>query len=155
MASISDIIEKFILDNLGESDEIDISRNELAHFFSCAPSQINYVLETRFTVDRGFVKESKRGGGGFVKISKIPFSDDEAMADLVLKNIGGEISFKRAEQILDNLKREKIITKKEAGLISAALCDTALNSPFSVKDHVRAQIFKSVLVFLLSQKEGE
>ena len=144
MASISDIIEKFILDNLGESDEIDISRNELANFFSCAPSQINYVLETRFTVDRGFVK-----------ISKIPFSDDEAMADLVLKNIGGEISFKRAEQILDNLKREKIITKKEAGLISAALCDTALNSPFSVKDHVRAQIFKSVLVFLLSQKEGE
>ena len=112
MASISDIIEKFILDNLGESDEIDISRNELANFFSCAPSQINYVLETRFTVDRGFVKESKRGGGGFVKISKIPFSDDEAMADLVLKNIGGEISFKRAEQILDNLKREKIITKK-------------------------------------------
>ena len=112
MASISDIIEKFILDNLGESDEIDISRNELANFFSCAPSQINYVLETRFTVDRGFVKESKRGGGGFVKISKIPFSDDEAMADLVLKNIGGEISCKRAEQILDNLKREKIITKK-------------------------------------------
>ena len=88
MASISDIIEKFILDNLGESDEIDISRNELANFFSCAPSQINYVLETRFTVDRG-------------------------------------------------------------------LCDAALNSPFSVKDHVRAQIFKSVLVFLLSQKEGE
>ena len=69
MASISDIIEKFILDNLGESDEIDISRNELANFFSCAPSQINYVLETRFTVDRGFVKESKRGGGGFVIIS--------------------------------------------------------------------------------------
>ena len=155
MASISDIIEKFILDNLGESDEIDISRNALAKLFSCAPSQINYVLETRFTVDRGFVKESKRGGGGFVKISKIPFSDDEAMADLVLKNIGGEISFKRAEQILDNLKREKIITRKEAGLISAALSDTALNSPFSVKDHVRSQIFKSVLVFLLRQKEGE
>ncbi len=71
MANISDIIEQFILKSLGEDDSVDISRNELANFFSCAPSQINYVLETRFTVDRGFVKESRRGGGGFIKISKI------------------------------------------------------------------------------------
>ena len=67
----SEQIEKFIIATLGDNDSIDITRNSLAEYFSCVPSQINYVLETRFTVDRGYVVESKRGGGGFVKISKI------------------------------------------------------------------------------------
>ena len=75
MANISEQIEKFLIATLGENDSIDITRNSLAEYFSCVPSQINYVLETRFTVDRGYIVESKRGGGGFVKISKIKTSD--------------------------------------------------------------------------------
>ncbi len=154
MANISDIIEQFILDNMGESDEIDISRNELANFFSCAPSQINYVLQTRFTVERGFIKESKRGGGGYIKISKIPFSDDDAVSNLVLKNVGDELTFKRANQILDKLFNDKIITNREKKIILSLLCDNALAMPFSYKDKLRAQAFKNVLIFLLSDKEG-
>ena len=71
MANISDIIETFILKTLGEDSYIDISRNELADFFSCANSQINYVLDTRFTMDKGFIIESHRGGGGFIRIKKL------------------------------------------------------------------------------------
>ena len=65
MANISDIIERFLLDSLEKSDRISISRNELADYFDCAPSQINYVLSTRFTLDRGYIIESRRGGGIF------------------------------------------------------------------------------------------
>ncbi|MBQ3158224.1 MAG: CtsR family transcriptional regulator, partial [Clostridia bacterium] len=114
MANISDIIEQFILKTLGEDQSVDISRNELANFFSCAPSQINYVLETRFTLDRGFVKESRRGGGGYIKISKINVEDDNYMNNLILESVGDELSYKRLYQILEKLTYEKIITKREA-----------------------------------------
>ena len=64
MANISDIIESFLLETLGDNDTLNISRNELANYFACAPSQINYVLSTRFTPDRGYLIESRRGGAG-------------------------------------------------------------------------------------------
>ena len=66
MSAISDSIEKFILTLLGEDDAIELQRNELAHYFSCAPSQINYVLATRFNLGRGYAIESRRGGGGYI-----------------------------------------------------------------------------------------
>ena len=112
MASISDIIENFILKTMGDSDSVDISRNELASFFSCAPSQINYVLETRFTVDRGFARESRRGGGGYIKISRIKLDDDDFMSSLILESIGDELTEKRMVQILDRLTRENVISNK-------------------------------------------
>ena len=70
MATMTDIIEKFIKDLMEEDNSIQIQRNELANLFSCAPSQINYVLTTRFTIDRGYYIESKKGGGGYVQIEK-------------------------------------------------------------------------------------
>lgn len=153
MANISDIIEQFILKTLGEDDSVDISRNELASFFSCAPSQINYVLETRFTVDRGFVKESRRGGGGYIKISKINIEDDNYMNNLILESVGDELSFKRLSQILLKLVDEKVISKKEAEIISASLSDDSLAMPFTIKDSLRAKAFKNVLKTLLVYKE--
>ena len=98
MAKLSDIIEQFLLKTLGEEGEVDISRNELANFFSCAPSQINYVLDTRFTIDRGFLIESHRGGGGFANIKlggkntavagSFPVTDDQ---DIIMVTDGGKI----------------------------------------------------------------
>ena len=109
MANISEQIEKFIIATLGDNDSIDITRNSLAEYFSCVPSQINYVLETRFTVDRGYVVESKRGGGGFVKISKIKTSDSNSyLNNLFVESIGDELSEKRFSQILDKLVAENI-----------------------------------------------
>ena len=154
MANISDIIEQFILRTLGEDDSVDISRNELANFFSCAPSQINYVLETRFTVDKGFVKESRRGGGGYIKISRINIEDDSYMNDLILQSVGDELSYKRLSQILQKLVYEKIISKREAEIISASLSDESLAMPFTIKDNIRARSFKNVLTSILLFKEN-
>lgn len=153
MANISDIIEQFILKSLGDDDSVDISRNELASFFSCAPSQINYVLETRFTVDRGFIKESRRGGGGYIKISKINIEDDNYMNNLILESVGDELSAKRLSQILDKLVSEKIITSRESDIIASALSEKSLAMPFTIKDSIRARAFKNILSTLLLLKE--
>lgn len=153
MANISDIIEQFILKTMGNDESVDISRNELATFFSCAPSQINYVLETRFTVDKGFVKESRRGGGGYIKISKINLDNDEYVSNLILESVGDELSQKRLSQILEKLKNEKIISDKEKEIIFSALSDLSLAMPFTIKDNIRAKAFKNVLTTLMKQKE--
>ncbi len=153
MANISDIIEQFILKTLGDDDSVDISRNELASFFSCAPSQINYVLETRFTIDKGFVKESRRGGGGFIKISKINLNDDDYVSNLILESVGDELSQKRLSQILDKLCHEKIVSLKEKEIIFSALSDSSLAMPFTIRDNIRAKSFKNVLTTLMKSKE--
>ena len=153
MASISDIIENFILKTLGEDDSVDISRNELASFFSCAPSQINYVLETRFTVDKGFLKESHRGGGGYIKISKIRLEDDDYVKDLVLESVGDELTEKRMIQILSRLTRDEVMTEKEAEMVKICLSDESLAMPFVIRDKTRAKAFKSVLVRTLRGSE--
>ena len=154
MANISDIIEAFILKTLGEDEFIDISRNELANFFSCANSQINYVLDTRFTMDKGFIKESHRGGGGFIRISKVPINEDGYVSNLILESIGEELTEKRMKQILDRLSREEVITVREKNIISAGLSESALSMPFSFKDKLRATEFKHILMYILKDKEN-
>ena len=150
MANISDIIEKFIIQTLGEEDSVDISRNQLADYFSCAPSQINYVLDTRFTFDKGYLKESKRGGSGFIKISKIKTSDsNEYLSSLVSDSVGDELAFRRMEQILEKLVFEKIVTENEREIILSGLSDDSLSMPFTIKDKVRAKSFKNILLKLM------
>lgn len=151
MANISDQIEKFIIATLGNNESIDITRNSLAEFFSCVPSQINYVLETRFTVDRGFIVESKRGGGGFVKITKIKNNDNNKYLNgLFLESIGDDLSFKRLSQILDKLFSDGIVSDKERLLIEASLSDDSLAMPFTIRDKVRAKAFKNVILKLMN-----
>lgn len=153
MANISESIEQFIIATMGDNDFVDISRNSLAEYFSCAPSQINYVLDTRFTVDRGFVKESRRGGGGFIKISRIKNSDTNAYLNgLVLESIGDELSYKRMMQILDKLISDGLINKRESELVEASLSEDSLSMPFTIKDKVRAKAFKSILLKLMITK---
>lgn len=155
MANISDIIEQFILKSLGEDKFIDISRNELASFFSCANSQINYVLDTRFTMDKGFIKESHRGGGGYIRISKVEINEDGYVSSLILESIGDELTEKRLNQILDRLYREQIITRREKDVIASGYSDTALSMPFGFKDKLRANAFKHILMCILKEKECE
>lgn len=153
MANISESIEQFIIATMGDNDFVDISRNSLADYFSCAPSQINYVLDTRFTVDRGFVKESRRGGGGFIKISRIKNSDTNSYLNgLVLESIGDELSQKRMVQILDKLISDGLVSKRESELIESSLSEDSLSMPFTIKDKVRAKAFKNVLLKLMIEK---
>ncbi len=150
MANISESIEQFIIATMGDNDYVEISRNSLAEYFSCAPSQINYVLDTRFTVDRGYVKESRRGGGGFIKISKIKNTDTNAYLNgLILESVGDELSAKRMLQILDKLVSDNIVTDKESMIIVTALSDDSLSMPFTIKDKIRAKAFKNILLKLM------
>lgn len=151
MANISEQIEKFIIATLGENDSVEITRNSLAEFFSCVPSQINYVLETRFTVDRGYIVESRRGGGGFIKISKIKTSNsNEYLNNLFVESVGDELSSKRFGQILDKLLQENIINQRERELVEASLSDDSLSMPFTIRDKVRAKAFKNIITKLMN-----
>lgn len=149
---IADIIEQFILSAMQEDNTIEISRNSLADYFGCAPSQINYVLETRFTLDRGYKKESKRGGGGFIKIDRIS-ADTSDSTRLIIESVGIELTFRRMSQILDRLKQDKIVSKREVNLVKAALSNDALSLPILSTEKLRANAFKSVLIELISEKE--
>lgn len=154
MANISEAIEQFIVATLGDNESVDISRNSLADYFCCAPSQINYVLDTRFTLDRGYVKESKRGGSGFIKISKVKNTDANSyLGSLITESIGDDLSFKRMSQILDKLLTDQIVTAHEKELIEASLSEESLSMPFTIKDKVRAKAFKSVLMKLMTNEE--
>ena len=152
MANISEVIEQFIIASLGDNDSVDISRNSLAEYFSCAPSQINYVLDTRFTIDRGYVKESRRGGSGFIKISKLKQSNDyDYLNGLVIESIGDELTYKRMSQILDKLLSDGIVDENCKKLIEASLSEDSLSMPFTIKDKVRAKAFKNVLIELMKK----
>ena len=152
MANISDIIERFLLDTLGDNETLNISRNELANYFSCAPSQINYVLSTRFTPDRGYVIESRRGGGGYITVVKVSKSGNETIEEILNSPISDGISYNRAAQILERLTDSGIITAREARLIESGITDRALIAPTVAKDGLRAGILKSVICQLL--KDG-
>ena len=110
-SNISNAIEQFILSVIGEDESIQLSRNELANYFSVSPSQINYVLETRFNLDKGYIIESRRGGGGYVTVFKIPYSQDETIP-LMLKEIEGlnHLTYNKASNMIDRLLREDIIS---------------------------------------------
>ncbi|MBQ8452086.1 MAG: CtsR family transcriptional regulator [Clostridia bacterium] len=150
MANISDSIEQFIITTMADSESIEISRNSLAEYFACAPSQINYVLDTRFTLDKGFIKESKRGGSGFIKITKVQHSDsNEFLSVLIKDSVGEDLNFKRLSQILDKLSEDKIVSGRERDIIKSSLSDDSLLMPTTIRDRVRAQSFKNILEQLM------
>ncbi len=154
MANISDLIEAFLLDTLGDDDQLCISRNELANYFSCAPSQINYVLSTRFTPERGYTIESRRGGGGSITVVRISQPPHEMLEELVRQTIADGLSYHRACQIIDRMEDERLLSNETAHVLKAALCDKALVAPAVAKDGLRASIMKSVLLYLLRAGDG-
>ncbi|MBS5939982.1 CtsR family transcriptional regulator [Clostridium sartagoforme] len=151
MARISDTIENFINDMLNEEKErqVLIQRNELADKFSCAPSQINYVLTTRFTYEKGYIIESKRGGGGCIVIRKITYDDKDERLSLILSSIGESITYGNALSILDHLKDTKTITNSEYEIIKITLNDRTLTS-VEDKNKLRSDMLKGILTVILS-----
>ena len=146
---MSDVIEDFIKDLFDEENSIEIQRNDLAEKFNCVPSQINYVISTRFIPELGFYVESKRGGNGYIKISRINLSKSDYVKDLIY-NIGGKMSQSVMEVYLRELLRYNVIDDKNSSIISAALSEKSLNQVEKLKrDQVRADMFKNILVNLI------
>ncbi len=152
MKSISDVIEEFILNQLTDG-EINLSRNELANFFNCAPSQINYVITTRFTPSRGFDVESRRGGGGYIKISKLINSNkSDYVYNLINNYIKDEIDYNNACLILENLLDNEIITSSERDLIAVAISNKSLSNPIKMESKIRAKILTNLLISLIREE---
>lgn len=146
---MSDVIEDFIKDLFeeDESDFIEIQRNELAQHFNCVPSQINYVISTRFKPSQGYYVESKRGGGGNIKIKKITNTKSDYIMHII-NNIGKSITSNEVDILINDFLTYDFVTPKEAKLLKVATSDNVLALTKDVKDEVRARIFKNMLLNL-------
>ena len=113
MANISNIIEQFILDTMGDDSSIEISRNSLAEYFNCVPSQINYVLSSRFTPEHGYIIDSRRGGGGYIKISRVNLSRSSALMHII-NAVGSTIDSMSARIVVENCLQSGLITADTA-----------------------------------------
>jgi len=145
-------IERFLLDMLELEDarSIEIGRNELADRFSCAPSQINYVLTTRFTPYNGFFVESKRGGSGYIKIIKLEMTEEDLINEILNNTIEEEVTCNKANHIIASLVKEGIIDRQEELLMKHAIDDHALSLvEVADRNKLRASIFKNMLLALL------
>ena len=150
MARLSDVIEQFIKDLLNEKEEeLQIQRNELADYFNCAPSQINYVLTTRFTYDKGYIIESKRGGGGCKQKKKVSFDNKLSRLKKILEYIGNGITYHKAVALLESLYEAELITERELAIIKLTVNDRTLSSGGD-RNKLRADILKSIISIILS-----
>jgi len=146
MSSLSDKIEKYLRNLIKRYEgEVEIKRNRLADDFDCAPSQINYVLDTRFTVERGYIIESRRGGGGFVRIIKVKLtSENEAMKNII-KQLEGPIKPKEAKGIIKRLYENNLIKQRDRILLEAAVSKESIGFESDDKNLIRTQVLKNTL----------
>lgn len=151
MARLSDIIEEFIKQMFNENRDnvIFIQRNELADQFRCAPSQINYVLTTRFTYERGYLIESKRGGGGHIAIKQLEYDNSNKREELINQSIGDTITYHNANALLNHLLESGVIEDRECEIMKIAINDRSLTSA-DKKNKVRADILKAMIMIILS-----
>jgi len=143
---ISDIIEDFIKDMFNEDgDYIEIQRNELAEQFNCVPSQINYVIATRFRPSQGYYVESRRGGGGHIKIKKINITKSNYLMHIIT-SMGDKITSNEVDIFISNFLSYGVINEVEAKLLKVATSDNVLTISQEVRDALRANIFKNMLL---------
>ncbi|MBP1949976.1 MULTISPECIES: CtsR family transcriptional regulator [Virgibacillus] len=147
MSNISDIIEQHLKKILeaARQDAIEIKRSEIADQFHCVPSQINYVINTRFTVEKGYIVESKRGGGGYIRIIRIQHQDKSELIDDIIEMINPQVTQQAALDILERLLEEEIVTKREAKIILSAIGRNTLAFQLPLRDEVRARVLTSML----------
>ena len=151
---LSDTIESFIKAMMNEeSTEVELKRNELAEYFGCAPSQINYVLATRFSPDHGYLTESRRGGGGYIRIVRVAETGARRLMYLVNERIGDSLGEEECLRLISQLKEQRIVTADEAALMAAAVSSRALGVPVpdTLKNALRARMMKSMLMTLAAR----
>ena len=149
MSNLSDIIEGFIkeLMDANNNDAIEIQRNILAQQFDCSPSQINYVLTTRFTNDRGYVVESRRGGGGYIRIFKVRSSMEGELKRILNETIGDSITLNKSIDLVNALLEREVITEGERAIMQSVLSDRVLNIvAYEDRNKLRADLLKEMIL---------
>ena len=145
---ISDLIACFIQDALDETDGgvVELQRGDLAQRFNCVPSQINYVMSTRFSPEHGYIVESRRGGNGYIRITRVQM-DHQTLLMHVINSLGDEVDLASARAILSNLVQSGTLEENMGRALLAAVGDKALAAvPRDKRDCVRAAILKQVLI---------
>lgn len=153
MAKLSNAIEEFIKNLLRKTEDqtLEIKRNELADYFDCAPSQINYVLSTRFSIHKGYYIESRRGGGGYIRITKISIDEDDLL-HTIFRIIGNSISQSKAEDVIKRLIEEDVISDREGEIMKAAVNKKNFNLSVPARDRIRANVLKAMIASLMRYK---
>lgn len=150
MRNISDIIEQYLKQVLNSSGKeiVEIKRSEIADKFQCVPSQINYVINTRFTIERGYVVESKRGGGGYIRIIKVRSNNHAHLIEQILHLIQHRLSQVAAVDIISRLVSEEVISAREAKLMLSVIDRSVLYIDLPHRDELRARMVKAMLTSL-------
>lgn len=154
MSVLSDHIESFIKELLMEDEGMaELQRNELAQRFNCAPSQINYVLTTRFSPSRGYITQSRRGGGGYIRVIQLDIDENEYIRDIIEDKLTGGVGMRQAAELIDGMVETGLIDKKAKNIILAAISDKALDVPNEVKNELRSSILKEILISTLLKED--
>lgn len=150
MRNISDIIENYLKKvlEMSEREIVEIKRSEIADKFQCVPSQINYVINTRFTIEKGYAVESKRGGGGYIRIMKVQSHDDAHLIEQLLSLIQTRLAQSSAEDVILRLVEEDIISEREARIMLSVIDRSVLYIDLPYRDELRARMMKAMLTTL-------
>ena len=156
MASLSDQIEKYLKKLLDEyRGTVEIKRNKLADEFNCAPSQINYVLDTRFTSERGFVVESQRGGGGYIRIIKVKINSENETLKKILSKLNGMVTQNEAEGIIQRLYENDLINQREKCIMEMVVHRRVIGVDLPHRDYIRGRILQSMLEVIMQYEKEE
>ncbi|WP_054670614.1 CtsR family transcriptional regulator [Lentilactobacillus senioris] len=151
--NISDLIERYLKEILAENNQIEIRRSEIAGLFDVVPSQINYVINTRFTIQNGYIVESKRGGGGYIRIEKANLLDDGGeVLDALISGIGNRLSQRDGQTIVKTLYENGLIDRREANIILAVVDKNAYDVDNDLTEVMRANVLVSILNHLRYEK---
>lgn len=144
---MSDIVASYIIDMLDSQEgNAEIQRNELANILGCVPSQINYVISSRFTAEQGYIVESRRGGGGYIRITRVKMTRSNAIMHIV-NSIGDKIDNNTAVLMLENMSNQEIISPDTKAIMTVAISDRTLaDVPKNIRNIVRASLFKNMLL---------
>lgn len=153
MSTLADHIERHLKAKLAraENGTLETQRGSLARRFNCVPSQISYVLETRFTVDKGFLVESRRGGGGYIRIINLTTGSGRELVERVGRQVGDEIDQRRAFHIIGWLESEGYLTDREAAALRAASARESIPIKLPMRDIVRARVLMAALRAMLGR----
>ncbi|KAA6444000.1 CtsR family transcriptional regulator [Bacillus swezeyi] len=148
--NISDIIEQYLKQVLEKNGKeiLEIKRSEIADKFQCVPSQINYVINTRFTSERGYIVESKRGGGGYIRIIKIKMNDKTDLINNIINQIYTRLPQAASDDIILRLLENGVITESEAKLMVSVMDRSVLYIDLPERDELRARMMKAMLTSL-------
>ncbi len=122
----SDLIEAYLKEILRDNEEIEIRRSQLASQFHCVPSQINYVIKTRFSLEQGYQVKSKRGGGGYIRIMKLNIANQYLFLNDLKKQVPLELSYSKGQRFIEKLEEENLLTSREKIMLNALLEEKTL-----------------------------